>query len=432
MSKFGSNGARLAAALVLSGAVAIGCSSESDGGTAGGGGTAGSGGVGGVGGTAGGGGVGGVGGTAGGGGSAGMGGTGGVVPPQLVIVANGRTVRLLDVATGSIEEVASAEIPAAGLLPNHQIFGAVQQAGQQRIYVGSSNDCSANQEWCWGNGRIDRFTFTSTEVTYDGLAYEMNNAAFVADGISCAEGTEVDTGYTGQEGDCAPGGLAFSPDGTRFYVDDDDLDVVEIFSVDPATGDLAFLAEDGSTDKHGLTAHPDGTYLYNATRIFDITGDMVVNVSTLGGGNATEVVPSGTGVATTDLLVTTDDTDGFAIYDLTDPIAPVEVDSVAYDANQVRSQAHNADFSRFVLVGRRAVRTVSFDGTTLALEDEALGMGAFALQNRDVAVTGDDGELAVVEMEAQLGEAHEVGEPDDLRFAAWRRGEYHAPASCSA
>jgi len=43
-------------------------------------------------------------------------------------------------------------------------------------------------------GRIDRFTFTSTEITCDGLAYDMNNAAFLADGISCAEGTEVETG----------------------------------------------------------------------------------------------------------------------------------------------------------------------------------------------------------------------------------------------
>ena len=101
-------------------------------------------------------------------------------------------------------------------------------------------------------------------------------------------------------------------------------------------------------------------------------------------------------MATTDLLVTTDSTNGFGVYDLTDPEAPVEVDSVSYDNNQVRSQAHNDDFSRFVLVGRNAVRTVAFDGSALTLEDEEIGMGAFSLQNRDVAVTGDDSEFAVV------------------------------------
>ncbi len=39
---------------------------------------------------------------------------------------------------------------------------------------------------------------------------------------------------------------------------------------------------------------------------------------------------------------------------------------------------------------------MSFDGTTLALEDELITTGMSPIQNRDVAVTGDDGELAVV------------------------------------
>ena len=329
------------------------------------------------------------------GGAGGMGGSPG--PQARVIVAHGRTVRLLDVTGGTIVEVDSAEIPAAGLLAGHQIFGAVQQDGQQRIYVGSANDCAADIDWCWGNGRVDRFTFTKTDIAYDGLAYEMNDAAFQADGISCAEGDEISTGYPGQEGFCAPGGLAFSPDGTRFYVDDDELDGVEIFSVDPGTGDLSFISEGGQTSVHGLGAHPNGPYLYNGTNIYDITGDAVVQVADASGGNDTEVVLSGTGVATTDLLVTTSNVDGLAIYDLTDPEAPVEVDTISFGSEYpVRAQAHNATYSRFVLVGKDEVRTVSFEGTTLALEDEIIEVVVDPIQNRDVAVTGDDGELAVV------------------------------------
>ncbi len=383
MIEFRSKWARLAVTLIFSGFIAMGCSSSDDDGQAGSGGTAGTGGTAGVGGM---------------GGDGGMGGMGGTPGPEArVIVAHGRTVRLLDVSGSTIVEVASAEIPAAGLLAGHQIFGAIQQAGQQRIYVGSANDCSNGDDWCWGNGRIDRFTFTKTGIAYDGLAYEMNDAAFQADGISCAEGDEVATGYTGQEGECAPGGLAFSPDGTRFYVDDDELDGVEIFSVDAGTGDLSFISEGGDTSVHGLGAHPNGTYLYNATNIYDITGDMVVQLADTSGGNDTEVVLAADSVATTDLLVTTSNTDGLAIYDLTDPVSPVEIDTIDFMSDYpVRAQAHNADYSRFVVVGKDEVRTVSFDGTTLTLEDEVIAVVVDPIQNRDVAVTGDDGELAVV------------------------------------
>jgi len=64
----------------------------------------------------------------------------------------------------------------------------------------------------------NRFTFTRSDISYGGLAYEMNNAAFEADGITCAEGMEVDTGFPGQEGLCVPLGLSLSADGSRLYM----------------------------------------------------------------------------------------------------------------------------------------------------------------------------------------------------------------------
>ena len=226
----------------------------------------------------------------------------------------------------------------------------------------------------------------------------MNDAAFQADGISCAEGDESSTGYLGQEGFCAPGGLTFSPDGTRFYVEDNSLAGIEIFSVDAGTGDLSFLAEGVSTDLHGLAAHPNGTYLYNGTNIINITGDMVAQVANASGGNDTEVALAASSVASTDLLVTSIINLELAVYDLTNPESPLVVDTIEFLNNNatVRAQAHNDDYSRFVLAGRDEVRTVSFDGTTLALEDEVIATGMTPVQNRDVAVTGDDGELAVV------------------------------------
>lgn len=383
---------RVAAILVLCGAVGFGCSDSS--GNGGSGGDAGSGGAAGTGGTAG---SGGSGGEAGTGGAAGEGGAGGTpVPVPRVIVSSGRTVRLLDVTGGELTEVDSAEIPGAGLLLGHQIFGAIQQAGQQRIYVGSANDASTCDDWCWGNGRIDRFTYTRDSITHDGIAYNMNNQAFLDDGISCASGTEDDTGFTGQEGFCAPGGLAFSADGTRFYIDDDELDGVEIFSVNPTTGDLSFIAEGGSTSINGLAANPNGTYLYNGTNVLSIAMDMVTDIEGNDGGNATEFVASGTGVATTDLLITTLDNDTLGAFDLTDPMSPSEVDTTTYNSNEVRFQAHTGDLSRFVVIGRNAVRTVAFDGAEFTDEDEIIAMGMDPVQNRGVAISGENEEYAVV------------------------------------
>jgi hypothetical protein len=114
-------------------------------------------------------------------------------------------------------------------------------------------------------------------------------------------------------------------------------------------------------------------------------------------GNETEVVLAAASVATTDILVSTIGYLTLGIYDLTNPESPVELDSIGFVGDvPIRAQAHNDDYSRFIVVGQGEVRTVSFDGTALALEDELIATGMNRVKNRDVAVTGNDGELAVV------------------------------------
>lgn len=339
------------------------------------------------------GGAGGEGAAGGAGGAGGEGATGGAgAPVERVIVADGRSVRLLDVSSRVIQQLDAAEIPSTGLLAGHQIFSAVVDPDRSLVFVGSANDCSPGADWCGGNGRIDRFAFTRSAIVYDGLAYEMNDAAFEADGITCAEGTDAETGFPGQEGLCVPLGLALSPDGSRLYmVNRRGGRFIGLFSVDPLTRDLAFVAQGGSPGNGGIASHPDSVYVYNGAEVYDVSGSSIVPVEGNGAGNATEVVEG-----SPDVLVTTLDESGFGVFDLADPSAPVEIDSISVGAYQVRHQAHDEMLSRFVIVGRNAVRALSFDGATLAIEDEAILSSDPPQQNRGVTITGENDELAVV------------------------------------
>src|SRR5690606_10337550 len=119
---------------------------------------------------------------------------------------------------------------------------------------------------------------------------------------------------------CAPNGMVFSPDGTRFYVDDDELDGIHVFSVD-AAGDLTFLSEGANTTAHGLTIDATGTYLYNGSKVIEVTGDVAADVFVGVPGNATALVELGGQPG----LISTVDTQAVAVYDLTDPEAPSQI-----------------------------------------------------------------------------------------------------------
>jgi hypothetical protein len=220
----------------------------------------------------------------------------------------------------------------------------------------------------------------------------MNNAAFEADGVTCAEGPDEAAGLPGQEGLCVPLGLSLSPDGSRLYmVNRRGGRFIGIFSIDGPTSDLAFVTQGGSPANGGIASDPAGTYVYNGAAVYDVRGSAIVAVQTGRAGNATEIVEGSPNV-----LVTTIDDSGLGVFDLSDSSAPAEIDSISVGAYQVRYQAHDDALSRFVIVGRDAVRTVSFDGSNLVIEDEALSTNDPHQQNRGVAIAGENDELAVV------------------------------------
>ncbi len=275
------------------------------------------------------------------------------------LASDGIAIKLLAIVEDQVEEVASASIPDAGLLAGHRIFNAVFHPTLPLVYVGSSNECSGSPDWCWGNARIDTFQVIGDVITHVG--------AFVEDAsqleMTCAQ---EDWGFDGQVGACTPGGMVFSSDGTRLYVDDDQLDGIHVFAVD-AGGVLTFLGEGGSTVIHGLAIDPTDTYLYNGERVIDVTGDLPTDLTPVQarGGNSTALVA----VTGSPGLLTTIFTDTIGVFDLADPLVPASVDELPLGPNQARDLDFLPSLERIVAVGRNGVHAVSFAAGALSLDD---------------------------------------------------------------
>ncbi len=296
------------------------------------------------------------------------------------LVSNGTSLSLVSIVGDEIEVVATAEIPAAGLLAGHRIFNVIKHPTLPLYYAASANDCSIGTEWCWGNGRIDTF-----EVDGDTITHVF---AFVEDEtqteISCAVEV-VDEDYVGQVGYCAPVGMVFSSDATRLYVDDDELDGVQIFAVDP-DGVLTFIAEGASTSDHGLAIDPTDTYLYNGSHVIDVSGDVATDLTPGNNGNATALVD----LDGTTGIITTYGVGTLAVLDLVDPTAPSEVDSLAIaGTNSTRYFDFLPSLERIVSVGMNVVNSVSFDGATLSLDDTYNSPGPDDVQYRTVSLSQD-------------------------------------------
>lgn len=291
-------------------------------------------------------------------------------------------------ANSNPAQISSAAIPSGSLLGGHAIFDIKKHPTKNLLYVASLNECSdASTSWCWGNARIDRFSYNSAgKLTHDGAAFTYTNGS----GPACAD---VASGNTGQVGVCAPTNIAFSPDGSRLYVDDDADDLVQIFSVDSTSGDLTYIWEGDSTSMNSMVVSQDGNYLYTGTNVHTLSSDTSSTTTSGNNGNETEIVSNGTGY----VLTTTIGSNGLGIYDLSTPTAPAQIalNSTLGSGNAV-SQAASSDLSRFVTVGHNTVTSVSFDGaSTLTQDDQYVISEAINTVNRDVAVT-ENGDYAIV------------------------------------
>jgi hypothetical protein len=83
--------------------------------------------------------------------------------------------------------------------------------------------------------------------------------------------------------------MAINAAGTRMVHQDDDLDGLVLWSIDPATGALVWLSEASGTRNHGVAFSADGQYVYNGTTLFTISGNTIARTMRGTNGNAGQI-----------------------------------------------------------------------------------------------------------------------------------------------
>jgi hypothetical protein len=283
-------------------------------------------------------------------------------PVERIVFSDGIQVHLATFDGSHLVTLSTAQIPPAGLLAGHTIFGLMKHPTKPWLYVSSLNECWSAGPWCWGNARIDRFDVSRSSIAW--VAQEFDYVETVTTLAPCTTDYSSDPGVNNY---CAPVNGTFSVDGSRLYMKNDDYDDLEIFDVAP-NGALALqhVSDDSSVYLHGIAVDPSGvgTYVYNGTTVFGVSGDVGQVVTSGNGGNYTRVFSTPGGRR----LLTTLDTNQVGMFDLSDLAAPVLIDSVTLASNQARSAALNDAMNRVAIAGRNGLRTYGWDGSTFAPE----------------------------------------------------------------
>lgn len=301
------------------------------------------------------------------------------------VTAEGANLHLVRVKADGLVNVRSSSLPGVNLAAGHTIFSVTRHPTRPWLYVTSFLN------YDWGNARIDRYVIRDDRLVHAGRVFKYDDQSLATSSGQSTSCSGPDDG-SGNYGGCAPVAASFSADGRRLYVQEDSADVLNIFAVDLATGDLTLLWEGESPSLHGVARHPVQSYLYNGANVFDVTGDQAVLVQSGSDGNDTTIVSTAAG----DLLASTTGTAGLGVYSLADPSAPGLLSSLTYANHQVRALAVSSDARRIVTVGRNNVRTFSFDGSDLGELDKLdKSGGSFTYENRELALSSN-GKYALV------------------------------------
>lgn len=235
---------------------------------------------------------------------------------------------------------------------NYAIFGMAMHPSGRWLYATSTYECWSGDPLCWGDGLISRFAI---DWETGGLSYQGS--------------IRQDRGYA------APVGLTFSPDGALLFVQDDNLDGVDMFRVDAGSGDLEYLASTANSQArlHGLVVSPAGTRLYNGLNVYSFDGGATpsitqINASTLG-ANSCAIVGG--------VLFSTIRESGqwyLRTYDLATPDAPQQIATISTNAiNQAREIVVSADGGLVVGAGFGGLKSYTYAAGVLAA---APGAGA--------------------------------------------------------
>jgi hypothetical protein len=263
-------------------------------------------------------------------------------------------VSVIDADTFTVDAAAAAETSGdvtVAVGANYAIFGMAMHPSGKWVYTTSTYECWSGDPLCWGAGLISRFA-----IDWQGGAPVYEESLLSADAWA------------------APVSLAFSADGSLLFGQDDNLDGVNMYGVDLATGDLTLLASsaENAARLHGLAVSTDGTHVYNGARVFtyDATpgAEVLSRVAGTSEGSNSCLIQGET-------LYTASNAGGtWAVktYSLADPDVPVEVAAIVTD-NEAREIVVSSDGGLVVAAGFGGLKAYTYAEGAFA---EAVGAGA--------------------------------------------------------
>ena len=222
----------------------------------------------------------------------------------------------------------------------YAIFGLAMHPNGKWLYAASAYPSGEGYgPFAWGNSLISRF---SIDWTSGGLTFEESF----------------------QNVGEMPANLQFSADGEFLYVQDDQLDRLEMWQVDSTSGAISHVADSGNatTYLHGIGISADGTRVYNGDTVFTVdtsVPSITQTSSNIGGCNTSAIVGS--------TLFCADNDAGWALrtYSLTFPDSPEPITSLSTDNQQARELVVAENGFRLVASGWCGLRSYDYDGTTI-------------------------------------------------------------------
>lgn len=240
--------------------------------------------------------------------------------------------------THSVSATTSGNVTAS-FGTNYSIFDLAMHPSGKWLYVASFYDCGWGRPYCWGGDVIHRFAinWTTGALTHEAAVHAPANDKYDA-----------------------PVTLAFSPDGTRMYNQDDNWDGLRMWNVDTATGALTYVAQsqENVSGAHGVVVSTNGSRVYHGNSVYTPTATTFLR-TTAGANydNSHSIIGNnlfGVGV---------DGEWSLRVYSLANPDAPSLITSASTKlTNQARSIALNATGSRIVASGWGGLKSWSFDG----------------------------------------------------------------------
>ncbi|MBK8724482.1 MAG: WD40 repeat domain-containing protein [Holophagaceae bacterium] len=235
---------------------------------------------------------------------------------------------------------------------NYSIFDIAMHPSGKWLYAMSMYDCPWGNPYCWGGDMISRFAINWTTGA---LTFEESVRAI------------------GESNSDAPVAMIFSPDGTKMFNQDDELDGLRMWSVNTTTGALTHVAATApnTTSSHGLALSADGTRIYHADNVYTVTPTTITRTTTTPAGrydNANFIIGNTLFGAGTDSNWT------IRTYSLATPDAPAPIASVATKtANEARHITLSPTGSRIVASGWGGLKSFSYDGVAITPVAAAAG-----------------------------------------------------------